>query len=1206
MPLQFMSPQLNSEANGSGFPNITQSGSHFYKAGQAIQQRRTADPNCRQNLLQSREGRTRVHTRSSRGIHTEHTRGFSESGGWLKNSQKTRKKKGFKGNQSGYLDRKGVRLTRLSGTKKNLLSQSMIVGGRRKKKKKFEESLLEELMQPKQRKVDEFADFSNVSLILKPKKKKKDIGPKVDVDQSLFEMRQNMERFKTMQTEKLRAQSQIVERTCAITKQGGRDIEELARRNPNEAIFRKNTVETVEEEEQRVKRKKALKKIKSYKDLDQYKDIKPFEKIRNFNDISGFMEKEREKQAQLSINVDNQILMDRGQRGIRRESQPRFAGNYSPIRRPKFSNNDFISQQNRNQNSQNNNQIGNSNDYPMDNNFSQPRDYKIGNFPNSQLHQQGRKGSPDLNISRSMNDTEKNLIFEGQSSEDEVTPHPRANRQEVEKRKFTFSMKLGKGLRGPRGLLDMDRLKSAVAGNEHVRKEILKGIEENFGEEDMETEGTERRMTGKFMCDMLNSDPQTPAVKKGNKAKGRKKKGKGKGKKKKGKSKRNLTGMNNISNILGQTKNIKRGKNKPRNKNKRKTKPKKDRMSNEVVFSRYGVPMMTSTNTNKQTKAKPTKTQSSRANLTTITSKRPKKSRKSARRSKKTRDSKAMTKKSEKKGKLLAQSFMNSSNIMSVSDLDINKSKKRRKKKIQGKDSRIIRSRRETKKSRGSMLKNSKMLEDSNDFMILGNAILDSSTRQRVGSARAIKGHRASQKRPPIRQAHNRQSKNSKKNKKKNKFKKGNKNDFFDQELIQKLRNEASSDEEPNSSGMSGVKLDISEIKSANRGVNLKEDKSGINLNYSGDSQDFIDGNISERFMSESSQKDERQRKQSKVSAFGHYGEEQRHFDLQNSGGSRKKRRQTVGNKRQTKANRDRKNTKKNNSNTHNDVQSYRSNQKNENLRNGMSHYYGEHERRMKGIGSKERGQQHSMQHSIGHFGDSNSNRKQNSFQQDYQNNSSNNFVINNQHKGKYPRNQPFRKTNTLESKHSNQQNRPQNRFNSENNQTKTKQIKANNRQNDSDLFDLEEIEDPDFDQFNNQTDNLLSNQRETDETGNDNFNNLDDRKTSQSSKGNENSHFRIKNRLKLEESGVSSGHHPVQNHRQQKLPTKQKKKKPSRDKNTGLNMDMKQLMQNLKQGLANIESKGGLTGEARHNKNPNPKNPQVSLFTIFDMELYI
>ena len=1206
MPLQFMSPQLNSDANGSGFPNITQSGSHFYKAGQAIQQRRTADPNCRPNLLQSRDGRTRVNTRSSRGIHTEHTRGFSESGGWLKNSQKTRKKGGFKGNQSGYLDRKGVRMTRLSGTKKNLFSQSMIVGDRRKKKKpkkKFEESLLEELMQPKRRKADEFADFSNVSIILKPKKKKKDIGPKVDVDQSLFEMRQNMERFKTMQTEKLRAQSQIVERTCAITKQGGRAIEELARKNPNEAIFRKNTVETVEEEEQRVKRKKALKKIKSYKDLEQYKDIKPFEKIRNFNDISGFMEKEREKQAQLSINVDTQIMMEGGQRGIRRESQPRFAGNYSPIRRPKFSNGDFISQKNRNnsrnQSSQNNNLMGNSNDYPMDNNFSQPRDYKVGNFPNSQLHHQGGKGAPYLNTPRSMNDTEKNLIFEGQSSGDEATPHPRANRQEVEKRKFTFSMKLGKGLRGPGGLLDMDRLKSAVAGNEHVRKEILKGIEENFGEEDMETEGTERRMTGKFMCDMLNSDPQTPAVKKGNKTKGRKKKGKGKGKKKKGKSKRNLTGMNNISNILGQTKNLKKGKNKPRNKNKRKTKPKKDRMSKEVVFSRYGVPMVTSTTTNKLTKTKPTKTQSSRANLNTITSKRPKKSRKSARRSKKTRDSKVMKKKSEKKGKLLAQSFMNTSNIMSVSDLDIHKSKKRRKKKIQGKDSRIIRSRRATKKSRDGTLKNSKLLEDSNDFMILGNAILDSSTRQRVGSARAFKGQRASQKRPPTRQAHNRQSKNSKNNKKKNKLKNGKKNDFFDQELIQRLRNEASSDEEPNSSGMSGVKLDISEIKSANRGVKLKEDKSGINLNYSGDSQDFIDGNISERFMSNSSQKGDRQRRQSKVSAFGHFGEEQRHFDLQNSGGARKKRRQTVGSKGRNKAKRDSKNTNNNNYNTHQDIQS---NHQNENLRKGMSHHHGDQERRMKGIGSKERGQQQVMQRSMGHFEDfqdSIGNRKQNSFQQEYQNNSSNNFLVNKQHKGKYPRNQPFRKTNTLESKHSNRQNRPKNRFNSENNQTKTQQIKANNRQNDSDLFDLDEIEDPDFDEFNNQTDNLLSNQREVDETGNNHFNNLVDRNTSQSSRGNENSNFGIKNRLRLEESGVSSGHHPVQNHRQQALPKKQKKMKPSRDKKAAANMDMKQLMQNLQQGLANIESKGGLTGEARHNKNPNPKNPEVSLFFI-------
>jgi hypothetical protein len=85
---------------------------------------------------------------------------------------------------------------------------------------------------------------------------------------------------------------------------------------------------------------------------------------------------------------------------------------------------------------------------------------------------------------------------------------------------------------------------------------------------------------------------------------------------------------------------------------------------------------------------------------------------------------------------------------------------------------------------------------------------------------------------------------------------KTNKNDFVDKALIEKLRNEPSSDEEDI---MEGVYSKDSNLINGINSVLLKKsiqpkhqkDNTVINLNYSGDSDGFIDGNISEKHISD-------------------------------------------------------------------------------------------------------------------------------------------------------------------------------------------------------------------------------------------------------------------------------------------------------------------------------------------------------------------
>ena len=119
----------------------------------------------------------------------------------------------------------------------------------RANKSQIEEEIMEELFANK-RKKGQFGDISNLSAIMKKKKRAKRKSRKsvLDlVDINLDEMKREMEKLKTHQTDKLKAQEDLINRSCQITKKGKSNIERMIQKNKNSMIY--SEIESENEEE---------------------------------------------------------------------------------------------------------------------------------------------------------------------------------------------------------------------------------------------------------------------------------------------------------------------------------------------------------------------------------------------------------------------------------------------------------------------------------------------------------------------------------------------------------------------------------------------------------------------------------------------------------------------------------------------------------------------------------------------------------------------------------------------------------------------------------------------------------------------------------------------------------------------------------------------------------------------------------------------
>jgi hypothetical protein len=460
-----------------------------------------------------------------------------------------------------------------------------------------------------------------------------------------------------------------------------------------------------------------------------------------------------------------------------------------------------------------------------------------------------KKGKADIEKMVKFNKTKTSMIYSeidsAHSDELADTVKPldfggRGGGDILDRRKLTFGMKFNNELMKD-GQLDIEELQRKFLENSQLKEEIRNGINDNFGQEMMNKSDIpklKKKKKKRKVGSMMNLKLE--------------KKSKKKEKKKETKSGKNLKKRKNSKRNLKETKK----KNKSKRKlNKKKMSHASSRVNFDKVISRYGIPLISKKDVTKD------KDHNSKKRINKNESK--------VRFSKKKRNSilvnsglnlKGKPKKESKKGKkkIKAKNFkgmreQNKFDSDEDSKEQVNKDNKRSKKKKIS----IHKKKKKTEESPfkgkfGLHMVESETLhsEEGDNILIKGlnNGLKILNTEEKLG---ANKDHRNQ-----VIAEYNMDRQKTPKDRK------NLKNDFVDKDLIDQLRNEPSSDEDDIMKGIYSKESNLinginpSLLKKSIQPKNQK-DNTVINLNYSGDSDGFIDGNISEQYLSDDDRNEE-------------------------------------------------------------------------------------------------------------------------------------------------------------------------------------------------------------------------------------------------------------------------------------------------------------------------------------------------------------
>ena len=440
-----------------------------------------------------------------------------------------------------------------------------------------------------------------------------------------------------------------------------------------------------------------------------------------------------------------------------------------------------------------------------------------------------KKGKADIEKMVKLHKTKTSMIYSeiDSANTDELADTVKpldfgGNKDDViDQRKLTFGFKMTNDLM-KNGKLDMEEFQKQFLDNSQLRNEIKQGLDDNFQET------------------MNKSD--MPKLKKKKK---KKKTGSMRVVKveKKTKKKKKVE-KNNIKKRKNSKKNINKSKKNLKSKrkllNKKKNYNVSSRANLDKVISRYGIPLLAK----KETKADKANTSKNVTNskLSESKSRFTKKKRHSIL-DKSTSELRSKNKSIKGKKKIKAKSFKGMEKLREQSKFDSEKESKEKNSKIRSKKKKI------------SMHKKKKKNQE-NPLDKFGLHLVESETLQSEdGDNILIKGLKRNLKMGE----NNGKMKNKHQNKvieEYNMDRKDHKNSFIDKDLIDQLRNEPSSDEEELMKGIFSKESNIinginpSLLKKSIQPKNRK-DNTVINLNYSGDSDGFIDGNISEHYMTD-------------------------------------------------------------------------------------------------------------------------------------------------------------------------------------------------------------------------------------------------------------------------------------------------------------------------------------------------------------------